>query len=86
MAGAPPGSFVKITYDGDALHEGDALVTPSGRSYGVVSVRVQTRGKHAGRQHCRLLVLDERPTERVFPLVWNPRPKATCSRRPSRRA
>lgn len=76
MAGAPPGSFVKITYDGDALHE----------SYGVVSVRVQTRGKHAGRQHCRLLVLDERPTERVFPLVWNPRPKATYSRRPSRRA
>ena len=30
--------------------------TRTGRTYHVLSVRVQQRGKHAGRQHLRVLV------------------------------
>ncbi len=79
----PPGSVVQITYDGDTLNEGDALRTPSGRMYGVLAVRVQTRGKHVGRQYLRVLVLEEEPGAgtRILPLVWYSRDRA--DRRPA---
>lgn len=54
---APEGAIVRIAYDGDPLEVGDVLKTDRGRAYAVVAVRVQAKGKHAGRQHLRCLVL-----------------------------
>ena len=73
MSAAPQGAEVKIYYDGPSLAPGDALCTRTGRVYGIVHVRVQERGKHAGRQHLRCVVLelaDVLEGTRVFPLVW----------------
>lgn len=54
---APDGAVVGIYYDSPRdVVEGDALVTPTGRAYVVVSLRRQTRGKHVGRWHLRCLV------------------------------
>jgi hypothetical protein len=74
---------VSIYYDGSTeLDQGDALRTPTGRLYVVAHVRVQQRGKHAGRQHLRCAVFSPGtmapPGTRVFPLHWysrNPRKK-----------
>lgn len=70
--GAPIGAYVRIYYDGLALSAGDALVTPTGRMYEVVSVRVQARGAHVGRQHLVCLVHDGRtPVKgRIRRLHW----------------
>ncbi len=72
---APAGALVGIYYDGRDLHRGDWLRTPTGRCYEVVSVRVQARGKHVGRQHLRCLVVNgwRPPSARVLPLHWYPR-------------
>jgi hypothetical protein len=75
MMAAPVGALVRIFYDGHQLGAGDALVTPSGRTYVVVAVRVQRRGQHVGRQHLACLVAhaDARSGRQVFPLFWYPR-------------
>ena len=72
MSRAAPGDEVTISYDGDPVAAGDALRTPTGRTYGVMGVRVQTTGKHRGRQFVRAVVLDEAPapTTKIHPLVW----------------
>ena len=67
---APVGAVVKIFYDG-LVSAGDALQTPTGRVYAVLSVRVQRRGKARGRRHLRCMVAREVPAEvRVRPLHW----------------
>lgn len=69
---APVGAFVRLYYDGEALGRGDALRTPTGRTYEVCAVRLQRRGKRAGRrQHLVCLVVqDPHPHARVLPLHW----------------
>ncbi len=65
---APAGTEVGLYVDLVAPVEiGDIIETRSGRRYGVVSVRVQERGKHAGRQHLRAVVLspDAQPMMRA---------------------
>lgn len=59
MAAAPPGAVVRITYDARVpVAAGDALVTPSGRTYLVVAARRQEGGKHRGRWHLRCAVAE----------------------------
>jgi hypothetical protein len=54
-----PGEPAKLYYDSDVVAEpGDYIRTPTGRQYLVEHVRVQTRGKHAGRQHLRTIVME----------------------------
>jgi len=69
---APIGAEVGIYYDGRAVSVGDALVTLTGRTYLVTSVRCQAKGAHHGRQHLRCVVAEYPPPEgtRVLPLVW----------------
>lgn len=82
----PVGSLVSLYYDSDRLvEEADVIRTPTGRSYRVVSVRVQERGKNAGRQHIKALVIE--PSEVtiddvVHPIHWYSRDKQS---RPTRR-
>lgn len=75
MSRAAAGDEVTISYDGNPVAPGDALRTPTGRSYGVLSVRVQERGKHRGRQFVTAVVLDEPLTAatKVHPLIWHSR-------------
>lgn len=74
---APVGAVVGMYYDadiGDELAIGHALQTPTGRTYVVLELRVQARGKHAGRYHLRCLVSEEPPPAApVHQLVWYPR-------------
>lgn len=74
MSAAPEGAVVGIYYDGFAVAVGDALVTPTGRTYVVVSVRRQERGAHVGRQHLRCAVAEPGSAEssgaKVHPLRW----------------
>lgn len=68
---APVGAVVRIFYDGRPVALGDALRTPTGRTYVVASVRVQARGRHVGRQYLACLVAREPPLDaRIFPLRW----------------
>lgn len=78
-APAPPGTEVGLYVDLVArVAVGDIIETRKGRRYFVVSVRVQERGKHRGRQHLRALVLaeGERPVQlgggepRVHRINW----------------
>lgn len=75
---APLGAEVGLYFDGwtplePYLH---ALVTPSGRVYLVVAVRVQQKGKHRGRQHLRCVVSDVVPEgAQEVPLHWYARGK-----------
>lgn len=63
---APPRTEVGIYVDLLApVHVGDFIRTQTGRSYQVVMVRRQLRGKHAGRQHLRAIVLDGDIVEQV---------------------
>lgn len=75
MAGRPVGAVVSIHVDSIApVAQGDAIRTPTGRTYLVLGGRVQQRGKHRGRQHLRLLVVDEAPPQAVVHhIVWYPR-------------
>jgi hypothetical protein len=71
---APVGAVVRIYYDGLAVDRGDALRTPTGRTYVVMDKREQRRGAHVGRQHLVCLVASEAPpTAMVRPLHWYPR-------------
>ena len=55
---APAGAIVGLYVDLlRSVHEQDVIETPSGRRYLVMSVRVQLRGIHRGRQHLRALVM-----------------------------
>lgn len=56
---APAGAIVALYVDlVSPVAIGDIIATRSGRRYGVMAVRVQERGKHAGRQHLRATVLE----------------------------
>lgn len=56
---APAGAVVRIYVDlAQRVVPGDVIQTQSGRRYGVLNLRVQMRGKHAGRQHLECVVLD----------------------------
>jgi len=71
---APVGAVVRIFYDGRPVERGDAIVTTTGRTYVVASVRVQARGRHIGRQHLACLVAREPPPgARRHRLHWYPR-------------
>lgn len=60
MRGAPAGAEVGLYVDLLAnVHVGDVIETRAGKRYGVVAVRVQERGKNAGRQHLRCVVLED---------------------------
>lgn len=66
MTGAPIGSNVGLYIDAARiLGEGDMVVTSTGRTYRVTSNRIQERGKHAGRQHLRVNVVDPAEAEDV---------------------
>jgi hypothetical protein len=75
---APAGALVRLYYDSPVrVAVGDYLLTKTGRSYLVVSARVQARGKHTGRrQHLACLIQEMRPPEgdhgpgQVHPLRW----------------
>lgn len=67
---APAGAIVRIYLDLVArVGTGDIIETQSGRRYRVLGVRVQERGKHAGRQHLSCVVLgpDELTYEGMTP-------------------
>jgi len=71
----PAGAIVSIYYDARVdLVDGDALRTPTGRTYVVMASRRQQRGKHRGRWHLRCLVLDRDdqppPGATVHPIHW----------------
>lgn len=80
MSGAATGRTVGLYMDTrHQLAVGDFLVTPTGRTYHLVAVRRQERGKHVGRWHIRALVVD--PTvpgedDVVHRMVWYRRPRA----------
>lgn len=91
MKRAPVGAVVGIYYDGHAqLELGHALKTPTGRTYVVVAIRRQQRGKHRGRWHLRCLVADAPPAGvPCHPLYWYRRDRrqvqqaiAAAARRP----
>lgn len=70
---APPGALVRITYDSrDQVEPGDAIVTTTGRTYVVATVRRQLRGRHRGRWHLGCVVTDGGPPPDVVvhPLRW----------------
>lgn len=59
MRGKPIGSVVSLYYDSRTpLERDDVIRTPSGKCYRVITNRIQTAGKHAGRQHLRCEVID----------------------------
>jgi hypothetical protein len=54
------GTVARLYFDGmSTLEDGDVLERPF-RRYVVCHVRVQTKGKHAGRQHVIALVAEDR--------------------------
>lgn len=73
---APIGAAVRIYVDLVApVAIDDVIETQSGRRYHVIGVRVQARGKHAGRQHLQCLVvpsnwLPDPPTGTLHPIRW----------------
>lgn len=77
MRAAPAGALVRIYYDGLEILVGDALRTPTGRTYLVVERRVQQRGKHVGRQHLSCVVCTVNPMlphgTRVRRMHWHKR-------------
>lgn len=77
MVTAPPGAIVRIYYDGRDVKMGDALQTPTGRTYIVIDKRTQKRGAHVGRQHLACLVATVPPPceTPIVPLFWYRRGK-----------
>lgn len=52
---------------------GNYIQTPTGRTYEILTVRTQQRGKHEGRQHLRCLVVPAEaidPDATVTPIRW----------------
>lgn len=74
MVSRKPGDVARLTYDGPPVEPGDYLRTSTGRLYRVHSKRVQTRGKHTGRQHLVTTVMEPghkpEPGVRVRRFVW----------------
>ena len=72
---APIGREVSLYYDGcQQLEPDNCLQTPTGRTYYITHVRVQTRGQHRGRQHLRAVVVEKPPEgSKVHPIYWYPR-------------
>lgn len=57
---APAGAVVSLYVDlCRPVQRGHVIETQTGRQYGVLSVRVQMRGAHSGRQHLKCLVLSD---------------------------
>lgn len=57
---APAGAIVKLYVDLVAPVDLNHIIeTQTGRRYAVLDVRVQQRGKHAGRQHLNCIVLGD---------------------------
>jgi predicted transcriptional regulator len=80
VSAAPKGAVVRIYYDGAAVHVGEALQTPTGRTYLVLERRLQVRGKHVGRQHLRCVVGAELESgTKVLKLRWYKRASGTKS-------
>ncbi len=53
-----PGEAASLYWDGWHLaSEGDYIRTKTGRTYLITHVRVQEKGKHAGRQHLKTIVM-----------------------------
>ncbi|QDP45538.1 hypothetical protein SEA_FUZZBUSTER_54 [Microbacterium phage FuzzBuster] len=72
---APAGAVVKLYVDTRwSIERGDVIKTQSGRRYLVESVRIQERGKHAGRKHLVVIVMaqdDPTPEDaNVIPIRW----------------
>ncbi len=61
------------------LEKGDYIITKTGRTYEVLTVRVQEKGKYEGRQHLNVLVLDPEaprdPDAYTLSLHWYSRSK-----------
>ena len=67
---APVGAVVGLYVDLVArVAIGDVIETQTGRSYQVLAVRVQLRGKHAGRQHLRVLVIERAHPDATIHLI-----------------
>lgn len=73
------GSEVGLYFDtDDTIAIGDVITTGTGRAYGVIAVREQLRGKHAGRKHLRVVVLESAPVDGVIHLLrWYKRSRGT---------
>jgi hypothetical protein len=57
---APAGAIVGLYVDLVArVGLNDIIETQTGRRYAVLAVREQTRGKHVGRQHLKVIVLGD---------------------------
>lgn len=94
---APVGATVRIHIDLAArVAVGDVIETASGRGYRVLGVRIQERGKHAGRQHLQCVVLPNEwasdPEEWMKPssftihrIRWYPRAAASGHNSPDAR-
>jgi hypothetical protein len=72
---APIGAVVGLYIDTTARVLVDQYIrTQTGRTYQVLSVRTQQRGKQAGRrQHLRVLVVPEstpQPGDTIVPIRW----------------
>jgi hypothetical protein len=79
MAQAPIGAIVSLHYDNTApgqrpdLAIGHYLRTRTGRTYQILALRQQARGKHTGRYHLKCLVVAPVPypvNAPVHPLHW----------------
>lgn len=77
MTAAPVGTIVKLYVDlREVVEPGHLIVTQTERTYQVLGVKVQMRGKHLGRQHLQCLVVDERPLQAVIHRIrWYKRRK-----------
>ena len=70
---APAGAVVRLYVDTRfPLAVGEGIHTPTGRRYEILEHRVQERGKHAGRQHLVVRVMDpsEPELERSTGIWW----------------
>lgn len=70
-----PGEPAKLYFDGwEQCEEGDYIRTRTGRTYLITKVRVQEKGKHAGRQHLQTIVMEKdhqpEPDAKVIAIYW----------------
>jgi hypothetical protein len=65
-----PGEPAALYYDGPPVEPGDYIRTPTGRTYLIDGVRVQERGKHAGRQHLATTVMPADHDPELDATVW----------------
>lgn len=82
---APPGSLVRLYVDlRESVNPTDVIETQTGRRYWVLEVRVQTKGKHKGRQHLACLVVDpsrkDEGDNKVHKIRWYKRGRKNGSR------